>query len=251
MSILADIRNLDKHFDGIKALDQFDCVVGENAILGLLGPNGAGKTTLFNVITGFLQPDSGNVTYKGTKLVGCHPPAIFDLGIARTFQELRLVRRLTVLENILLCFKNQSGEKLTNVFLRPDLCFRQETKNRNKALLLLESTGIADEADKLADTLSYGQQKLLSLACCLASDATMLLLDEPVAGIAPQMAEKILKIIADLPNHGKSAIVIEHDIDALKSIAHRMIFMDAGCKVCEGTPSAVLSDPRVIEAYLD
>lgn len=245
------VQHLSKHFNGVVALVDFSCNVTDKEILGLLGPNGAGKTTLFNTITGLLPPDSGKAEFEGRALIGLPAHKIANLGIARTFQNLRLIRRITVLDNVLLCFKNQPGENLFNVFFRPGQCKRRESADREKALALIETAGLTEKVNDLADNLSYGQQKLLTLACCLATDAELLLLDEPVAGIAPAMAERILAIIADLPNHGKSAIVIEHDIDALKGIAHRMMFMDAGRKVCEGTPAAVLSDPRVIEAYLD
>jgi len=251
MTSLASAQSLSKHFNGVVALADFSCTVSENEILGLLGPNGAGKTTLFNVLTGLLAPDSGAADFKGNALTGRTVHKIANLGIARTFQNLRLIRRITVLENVLLCFKNQPGENLINVFFRPGLCKRHEAGIREKAEVLLGTAALLEKSNDLADNLSYGQQKLLSLVCCLAADAELLLLDEPVAGIAPEMAERILAIIADLPNLGKSAIVIEHDIDALKGIAHRMIFMDAGRKICEGAPDEVLNDPRVIEAYLD
>lgn len=251
MTSLAGMQSLSKHFNGVVALADFSCAVAEREILGLLGPNGAGKTTLFNVLTGLLAPDSGAADFNGQALIGRPVHKIANLGIARTFQNLRLIRRITVLENVLLCFKNQPGENLFNVFFRPGHCKRHEAGIRENAMELLQTAGLSEKASDLADNLSYGQQKLLSLLCCLAADAKLLLLDEPVAGIAPEMAERILAIIADLPKQGKSAIVIEHDIDALKGIAHRMIFMDAGRKICEGSPDEVLNDPRVIEAYLD
>jgi len=251
MTSLMGVQSLSKHFNGVVALADFSCTVAEREILGLLGPNGAGKTTLFNVLTGLLMPDLGSADYRGHSLIGHPAHKVADLGIARTFQNLRLVRRITVLENVLFSFRRQPGEKILNVFFRSALCRQHESGNLEKARAMLDSAGLSEKADDLADSLSYGQQKLLSMVCCLATDAELLLLDEPVAGIAPEMAERILAIIDDLPQQGKSAIVIEHDIDALRSIAHRMIFMDAGRKVCEGSPDEVLNDPRVIEAYLD
>ncbi len=251
MTSLASTQSLSVHFDGVVALADFSCTVGEREIVGLLGPNGAGKTTLFNVMTGLIVPDSGAAEFRGQALVGRPAHKIANMGIARTFQDIRLVRRITVLENILLCFNDQPGERLFDVFFRPGLCKHHETGNYKKACGLLETAGLSDKANDLADNLSYGQQKLLSLVCCLATNAELLLLDEPVAGIAPEMTERILAIIADLPRQKKSAVVIEHDIDAVKGIAHRMVFMDAGRKICEGTPDRVLNDPRVIKAYID
>jgi len=248
---ISKVHSLKKSFHGVTALEHFSMSLDQGETIGLLGPNGAGKTTFFNILTGLIVPDAGAVDFKGQAIIGRPIHRIANMGIARTFQDLRLVRRITVLENVLLCFKNQPGENLFNVFFRPGLCKRHEAGIREKAMPLLETAGLLEKANDLADNLSYGQQKLLSIVCCLAADAELLLLDEPIAGIAPEMAERILKIIADLPSQGKSAIVIEHDIDALRSIAHRMIFMDAGRKVCEGTPDEVLNDPRVIEAYLD
>ncbi len=251
MTSLLDMKNLNKHFDGVRALDGFSCVLDEGEILGVIGPNGAGKTTLFNVLTGFIPPDNGRVLLQGNDLTRLPAHKRAQLGIARTFQNLRLIRRLSVLENVLLFFKDQPGERLSNLFLRRGMCRAQETQNREKALSLLQQIGLERKAHDPADALSYGQQKLLSIVCCLAADARVLLLDEPVAGIAPEMIEKILGVIQDLPKQGKSVMLIEHNLDAVMQVCHRVIFMDAGAKVSEGTPQEVRDDPRVIEAYID
>lgn len=251
MEALLKISNCQKHFDGIFALYDFSCEVFSNEIIGLIGPNGAGKSTLFNIITGFLYPDSGSVQFGERIITKMKPSRINRYGISRTFQDLRLIRQMTVMDNILLSFHNQPGELLHNVFFNYKKTRVIESENRQKAEKLLDYAGISEKAGELADNLSYGQQKLLSLICCLTSEAKLLLLDEPIAGINPQMIEKILAIITDLHKNGKTIILIEHNMDAIFQVCQRVIFMDAGKKVSEGTPEEVRNDPQVIEAYLD
>jgi len=251
MTALLDMRSLHKHFDGVVALADFSCTLREGEILGLIGPNGAGKTTLFNVLTGFVRPDSGRMAMQGRDFTALAPHRRARLGIARTFQNVRLIRRISVVENVLLAFKDQAGEQLANVFFRWGKCKGQECRNRDRALSLLEQVGLGDKANDPAEALSYGQQKLLSIVCCLAADARVLLLDEPVAGIAPGMIERILGVIRGLPARGKSVMLIEHNLDAVMQVCDRVVFMDAGAKISEGTPQQVRDDPRVIEAYID
>jgi ABC-type branched-subunit amino acid transport system ATPase component len=245
------VSSLNKSFNGIVALSDFSCEFKKREILGLIGPNGAGKSTFFNVLTGFITCDSGKANFMGSEITGKSADKIARMGISRTFQDLRLIRQMRVLDNILLCFREQPGEKLRNIFLKNSVAQKPEKENKEKAMALLGYAGIADKAGDLANDLSYGQQKLLSIICCLAADADLLLLDEPVAGLNPAMIEKILSIISELPGKGKSVILIEHNMDAIMQISDRVIFMDAGKKISEGTPQEVRSDPRIIEAYLD
>lgn len=251
MNWILDARGLEKSFEGIKALTDFSCSVGFGEILGLIGANGAGKTTLFNVLSGFVQSESGTISFKGTDITGYSPNRIANIGISRTFQDLRLARQISVLDNVLLFYRRQPGERLRNLFLNWRMSQETEDENRKDALSLLEEAGLSQKANDSANELSYGQQKLLSLICCLAAKSELLLLDEPVAGIAPEMITRMLSIIQRLPANGKSVILIEHNLDAVMQVCDRVIFMDAGAKISEGTPNEVRNDPRVIEAYID
>ncbi|NES67634.1 MAG: ABC transporter ATP-binding protein [Okeania sp. SIO2D1] len=244
------VEGLCKHFAGVVALDDFSCVITRGEIVGLIGPNGAGKTTLFNAITGFLPLEAGTIHFQGVNLTHQSSAQIASLGIARTFQRLRLIGQISVLDNLLLAFPNQPGENLFNAVFRHQISQAQERLNREQAFHLLDEAGLADKAKVPANSLSYGQQKLLSLVCCLARDAPLLLLDEPVAGVAPHMVDQTLSIIHNLPNYSRSVIMIEHDMEAIEQVCQRLIFMDAGSKICEGSPQSVRNDSRVIEAYL-
>ena len=171
------VTGLSKSFDGVCALADFSCDVCQGEVLGLIGPNGAGKTTLFNVVTGFIAPESGEISLKGTDITGLAPYKLANCGISRTFQDLRLIRQLSVLDNVLLSFRDQLGERLGNVFFRSKRSREYEGQNRQEAIRLLEDAGIDEKAGDPAEDLSYGQQKLLSLVCCLAAKAEVLLLE--------------------------------------------------------------------------
>jgi ABC-type branched-subunit amino acid transport system ATPase component len=247
---LLNIKALNKNFGGVKALSNVNCKIHPGELVGLLGPNGSGKTTLFNVITGFIHADDGAIIFRNLNLLNLHPHQVLSIGIARTFQTVRLVYRLTVMENILLSFKHQAGEKLQNLFFSWKATVSRETKNRQIAIALLEDVNLIDKQNDLAEDLSYGQQKILSIICCLATGADLLLLDEPFAGMSPAAIEQILPLIRSLSHQGKSVLLIEHNLDLVMDLCDRIIFMDAGEIVCEGAPEDVCNDPRVIAAYL-
>jgi ABC-type branched-subunit amino acid transport system ATPase component len=251
MEFVLHIDNIKKKFDGTVALDNFSLKVQGASITGIIGPNGAGKTTLFNVITGFLPPDSGSIQYNDQQLIGLPPYKIARHGIIRTFQQLRLITRLTVLDNILLAFQNQAGERLRNIFTFSGLIKIQEQANRKKTQELLDSLGIRDKENALVEDLSYGQQKMVSLLCCLAAGAKLVLLDEPVAGVNPEIINIILEMIRKLPEQGVTVILIEHNMDAIMRVCDNLVFMDQGKKIVEGDPGMVRNDPAVIEAYLE
>lgn len=251
MNDLLNVSGIEKRFEGVIALQDVSITIQRGELVGIFGPNGAGKTTLFNVLSGIVRPERGAIAFKGQSTMDMQPHRIAMSGIARSFQEVRIIRQLTVLDNVLMYFRKQAGERLLNVFFRPRLWASQETENRKLVLSLLDKASLADKASRFADALSYGEQKLLNLICCLAGGSELLLLDEPVAGIAPEMMQRILSIILDIPRDGKAVIIIEHNLDALKQVCQKLVFMDAGRKICEGTPDNVLNDPRVIEAYLD
>jgi len=246
-----EIQNISRSFDGIQAVDGFSFRWQQYQIVGLIGPNGAGKTTLFNILTGFLRADSGKFYLNGKNVLGLPPYKILEKGIARTFQDLRLLRQIQVIENVLLWQQKSSGEEPLSAWLRGKKYWQGRQRNLKKAKEILEFIGLIEKANDLAEALSYGQQKLLSLGCVLASDAKYLFLDEPVSGVNPQMIEKIMRLLVELAKQGKRIFLIEHHIEAVREICDWLVVMDEGKKIAEGIPSEVLQREEIIEAYLD
>jgi branched-chain amino acid transport system ATP-binding protein len=247
---MLEVIRLYKNFDGVKAVQDFSLKLEAGKVTSLIGPNGAGKTTVFNIVTGFLNASQGNVLYQGKKILGRTPWQIARAGISRTFQNLRLFRRLTALENVLLGRHKQSGEQLLRALFTFSENSPQHRHNIEKAMEQLAFVGLEDKRNDLAENLSYGQQKLLSIACCLAAEPELLMLDEPVSGVQPAMIEKIETVIRELIQRKKTVFLIEHDIEFVLGISDTVVVMDEGCKIAEGTPSLIQSKPEILEAYL-
>lgn len=242
-------ENLCKAYDGIHALDGVNLAFPPTGIIAIVGPNGAGKSTLLSVMTGFIRSDEGKVFLGKQEITQLPPHRIANLGIARTFQDLRLISQISVLENVMLARPRQRGEGLFYSLLRVRVN-TEEIENRLVSMRLLRFVGLGEKFNELAVELSYGQQKLLTLAMCLATEATVLLLDEPVAGVHPEMAQKITALLLELKKQGKLVVFVEHDMNAVRSTADSVIVMDYGKIIAIGPPVEVLCQPSIMEAFI-
>lgn len=242
-------EGLRKSFDGVQALADADLQLPPSGIIAIIGPNGAGKTTLLDVLTGFVRPDSGRCYFGERDITHLAPYKIAQLGIARAFQDLRLITQVSTLDNVLTARQNQRGEKLIWALSRVGAA-KEEARGREESMELLRFVGLEEKAEELAGELSYGQQKLLALSCCLATGARILLLDEPVAGVHPGMISHILELLRRLRDEGKLIVFIEHDIAAVRQVADIVIVMDEGRIIAQGPPNEVLERPEIMEAYL-
>lgn len=245
MSII-QVQNLCKSFGGLKAIDHCSFEVEENSITGLIGPNGAGKTTMFDLINGLLASDDGHIFIKNRQVTNLATYRRAKLGMARTFQAIRIWPELTVLDNIILALKKHP-EKLSQAFLPFKTVHRQLKK---EALEYLEMIGIADKARLQATELSFGQKKLLELARCVATGADILLLDEPAAGVNLTLLNTIKKLILDLHKKGKTLFIVEHNMPFLMSLAQKVIVLNFGRELAIGAPEEIQKNQRVLEAYL-
>ena len=231
-------------------MDDCSIEVEENSITGLIGPNGAGKSTLFNLITGFEKPDSGEIFFKNQRLDGLPAHRIAVKGLIRTFQIMRPLKRMTVLENMMLAPKGQGGESILKAGLGFGSIKKEEQKNASKALSLLEYIGLLMLKDEYAGNLSTGQIKLLELARVLMADPEMILLDEPTAGVNPVLIGKLVEHLKELRSNGKTLFIVEHNMDVVMSLCDKVIVMSNGRVICEGTPEVVKNDKKVLDAYL-
>jgi branched-chain amino acid transport system ATP-binding protein len=246
---LFEVRGLTKRFLGVTAVDAVDVSIEAGELVGLIGPNGSGKTTLFNCVTGYLAPDAGRVLFHGRDVTGLAAHRIARLGVGRTFQLVSVFPRLSALENLLTFLQQHQEEHVLARLVRAPRVRRYEAAAVERALALLDSVGLAGRADDPAGSLSYGQRKLLAFAAALMPDPELVLLDEPASAVNPTMISQMKEQIRRLHRLGKAVLLVEHNMDVVMDISERVIVLDHGQKIAEGTPEAVRRDPQVIEAY--
>lgn len=243
-------ENVSKKFEGLKALSKITFSLSEMEILALIGPNGAGKTTFFNILSGIYLPSEGMIRFKGKNIVGLSPHRITRAGIARTFQNLRLFPQMTLIENILSGFFSQTNYGMFDIIFKTKRFKQEEEKDVRFAYAISEFIGLEDKENELAKNLPYGEQKRLEVARALATKPSLLLLDEPTAGMNPKETEQMIELIRQIREDGISIILIEHDMKVVMNISDRIIVLDYGEKIAEGKPDEIRSNEKVIEAYL-
>lgn len=236
-------------FGGLRALNDCGFTIQQGRITCLVGPNGAGKTTIFNVITGFLRPNSGSVSFKGQILDGWKPQAIVAAGIARTFQNLRLFIDLTAADNVLASLPAQSGEEPVAAIFRPFHVATAQRRRRAEALEILDRVGLSVRRNDSVRNLSYGEQKLLIIARVLATGAELLLLDEPASGLSAGALDGVMALLRRLQDDGKTLLVVEHNTRVVQKIADDVLFLHQGHLMAQGSPDSIVNDPALAEIY--
>ena len=248
---LLDVKNLTKNFGGLTAVGDVTMELNEGELVGLIGPNGAGKTTLFNLLTGVYEPSEGSVVLDGTELNGKAPYKIASLGLSRTFQNIRLFKDMTVLDNVLIGFGNKHNPNVLASFLRLPKFYKSEEELKQKALDLLKIFNLENDADTLAKNLPYGQQRRLEIVRALATEPKILFLDEPAAGMNPQETAELTQLIRQIKEQFNITIMlIEHDMSLVMEVTERIYVLEYGRLIAHGTPDEIKNNKRVIEAYL-
>ncbi|RXZ32316.1 ABC transporter ATP-binding protein [Oxalobacteraceae bacterium CAVE-383] len=241
---------IGKQFGGLQVLQDVSFTVPQGSVFGLIGPNGAGKTTVFNLVTGLLRPSTGNILFEGKDIGHAPPHKITRLGLARTFQNIRIFKEMTLLENVVVGMHDHLHYGLAGLLLNLRGYRGMERQARERARELLSWVRLDHKADELADSLSYGEQRKLEFARALATEPKLLLLDEPVAGMNPAEKTELMTEIANIRERGYSIFMIEHDMRFVMGLCDRIAVLNFGRIIAEGTPDRIKSDPAVIEAYL-
>jgi len=247
---LLQLGHVTKTFGGLRALWEVDLEVEQGSICGLIGPNGAGKTTLFNLIAGVFRPTAGRISFQGRDITRLPTHACVRAGLARTFQNIKLFTNMTVLENVMVGRHCRTRAEVLGAIFRPRWVRREEEEIERSALATLEFLGLAERRQELAGALPYGQQRVLEMGRALATDARLLLLDEPTAGMTPHEAETFMEIIRRIRERGLTILLVEHDMNVIMNVCERVSVLHFGQKIAEGTPAEIQDNEAVIEAYL-
>lgn len=247
--VVLEGKNLRKVFGGVQAIRDFSIQLKRGQITGLLGPNGAGKTTAFNLLTGFLKPTDGVITLKGQSIADRKPHELVSAGVARSFQDLRLFTKMTVIENVIVALPGQSGHRWHNLYLHPARVKAEERANAARAMEILRFVELDGKAHETAADLSYAEEKLLVVARLLATGAEVLLFDEPMSGLDQTTLQDIFPVLRRLAAHGKVVCIIEHNLDVIKELCDEVYFLDEGRTMAVGTPDQLMNDPELAERY--